>query len=637
MAKTATHEAFSRIEDIARRSDYPALGEVLLHEQLPNVRRRAMEMLFEAKSNEAYEVLADVAAGPENGLNEEILAGLRARPGESTLRALSRVLSSENSLRRAFTVSLLSQREEPAAMTMLLRGARDPMKAVSRIAERALVQRVTRAPEVLAQLPRESIGGIVSILPLELAQDLLDPKYPSAVRAEASKRLAIVSGVDAVATLMSLASDEDPVLARAAWDGLRSIKDLPATFLIPYLADRRPEFRRQGLELFARTCGASCAPIVTGLLKDSSPAVREEAARTLFKLIGDPILPTIAKLATDPETGVRRTILQIFEKAQDSREYLIEMASRERGELHDPALMTAARKLIYCSTLADDYLAFLDKHAGETSQSADVVDAMGSIAKMLGDAHEPRALSGFAALCRTTSRRLRRVGIEAVLAFPEDRRGDVLVNLADTHDRAMLSTIALALANAGDSRSTLPLVRTYMECGGRQAREAGEHLEKDTKVSDVDFLIHMLTNRWASVRRFAAAKLKNSKDARVVTPLLTASEDEDTEVQLATIEALSGFARTEPRVVERLIAACAIGDVTVRQAAVEALGDAQIQEAVPSLIKALHNIFLRPRATEALKKVGGRQGYLAMKRLKRREEMFKNKDKKKKGKKKLQD
>ena len=37
-----------------------------------------------------------------------------------------------------------------------------------------------------------------------------------------------------------------------------------------------------------------------------------------------------------------------------------------------------------------------------------------------------------------------------------------------------------------------------------------------------------------------------------------------------------------------------------------------------------HNFFLRPRATEALRRIGDRKGYLAIRRLERREALFKS-------------
>ena len=230
---------------------------------------------------------------------------------------------------------------------------------------------------------------------------------------------------------------------------------------------------------------------------------------------------------------------------------------------------------------------------------------MAAIAKVLGDAHEPRALEGFAALCRSTSRRLRRTGIEALLAFSPEERGDVLVSLAETHDKNLLASISIALAEAKDARAVVPLIRTYVECTGAQrpprARlPCGRQAPRGHRL-----LLELLAHKSASVKRYSAGKLKASKDPKVVEPLLKVSHDEDVEVQLASIEALGGFARTEEKVVERLTEVCGQGDVTVRQAAVEALGDAQIQSAIPVLIKALYNVFLRPRAEEALKRVGG--------------------------------
>ncbi|MFN0206209.1 MAG: HEAT repeat domain-containing protein [Planctomycetota bacterium] len=635
MAKSPEAEQFARIDDLALRGNFEGLGEILAKDPLNAVRRRAMEALFRIKPPEALDVLADVASGPEMGLNEEILTLLRDRPGDKSLNALARVLSSENSLRRAFTVSILASRKEPSALVMLLRGARDPMPAVRRIAESALIQRVTKDPQQLSKLPRESIAGIVSFVPCELAQELIAPQYPPPVRAEALKRLAATAGAEAVTTLMALSADEDPILTKAAWDGLRSIKDLPATYLLPFLADSKEDIRRQGVELFARTCGGQGGGILSGLLRDRSAVVREATIRALYQIEGEAAIPSIRKLLKDPVLCVRRVALQMLARSAKSTGDLIDTVLTECEELQKIALMALADHGVFDSKISDSYLKFLNAHSSETSASQIVIDAMASIAKILGDANEPRALDGFAALCRSSSRRLRRTGIEAILAFPPDARSDVLDSLADTHDRSMLSVISISLAEAKDPRASIPLVRTYVECGGRPARRAFELLQFDDNVKNVDFLIQLLGNKWASVRRYGASQLKDCKETRVIEPLLNATTDDDPEVQLVAIEALGPFAREHEKVANRLIESCSQGDVTVRQAGVEALGEAQVVSAVPVLIKALQNVFLRPRAEEALKKVGGRQGYLAMKRIKRREQLFGNKNKKRKEKKRM--
>ena len=98
----------------------------------------------------------------------------------------------------------------------------------------------------------------------------------------------------------------------------------------------------------------------------------------------------------------------------------------------------------------------------------------------------------------------------------------------------------------------------------------------------------------------------------------------DVEVQLAVVEALSPFAADEDSVTQRMLEAIGYGDISVRQAACESLGEARCKAAVPDLVKALYNTFLRPRATEALKRIGDRKGYLALRRLHRREALFKS-------------
>lgn len=622
MSRTQAYDLQFEIHEHTAKRNVAALAEMLDEKTPAPTRRRAHDALFSIRTAEAYDALADVAAGVEIGLNEEILYGLRDTPGDDALRALSRVLSSENTIRRALVVSLLASRSEPTALALLLRGARDPSKAVTRIAEKALLARVAQDSTQLAALPKESVAGIVSYVPFEVARELVAPHFPSVVRAEASRRLGKAGGIEAVGTLVALTNDADPAVARAAWEGLRGVGSLPATFLLPFLGDRNDELRCQGVELFARCCGAPGAPLVAGMLRDRAAKVRQVAARALFQLQGEESLPFLRRLLVDPEIEVRRVVIEALASSPSATEDLIGVVIAESGDLRQRALMATASRGVYRPHLAPAYLDFLNEHAASPKPTPAVVDAMAAIAKILGDAHESRALEGFAALCRTTSRRLRRTGIEAILHFPLEERADVLVQLSDTRDTHMLSAIAIDLGEAKDTRAIIPLIRASSECGGRSSRRAAELMKNDPRLTDLDFLIELLFNKWASARKFSAERLRQTDDVRCIDPLLRASEDEDVEVQLASIEALGAYAAKEARVSARLIHATEAGDVTVRQAAVEALGQAKIEMSVPNLIKCLHNVFLRPRSEEALKNIGGRQGYLAMKRLRRREEMF---------------
>lgn len=619
----------SQVEALVRTNAVAELGEMLRCSPQPQARRRAMGGLLQIATREAFDTLAEAAAGPDLGFNDEILEQLRNHPSEDALRSLGIAMTSEDPMRRARAVSRVASRREPAALPLLLRGARDPVRSVCRIAENSLISRVKAEPAQLAKLPRESIAGIIGFLPFEIVRDFVAPDYPSELRQEAARQIGRVGGEDGLATLVALTEETDAALARAAWDGMRAIGRLPATFLLPFLGHSKEMSRKQGIELFASCCGVDGAPLVAAALSDRSALVRETATRALYQLQKEDAIPKIRRLARDADDKVRAAVLAVFSRSPSTTDDLIMFALQEAGAIRQGALIALAQRLAFKPELAELYLSFLEYHSSQPTVPDNVVDAMANIAKILGDANEERAIRGFAALCRTSSRRLRRTGIEALLCFSPEARREILIGLADTHDRSMLAALALALGEAKEPRAILPLIRTYTECGGRPARRAGELLEGDPRLTDVDFLIDGLSNRWASVRKYCAERLKTITDPRVVDPLLQASNDDDVEVQLAAIEALSGFAKEHERVAERLIDACGQGDITVRQASIDALGVAQVEASVPNIIKALYNVFLRPRAEEALKRIGGRQGYLAMKRLQRREILFGKKNKRK--------
>jgi HEAT repeat protein len=121
------------------------------------------------------------------------------------------------------------------------------------------------------------------------------------------------------------------------------------------------------------------------------------------------------------------------------------------------------------------------------------------------------------------------------------------------------------------------------------------------------------------VRLWAAERLEGHDDPRAVDLLLGLLDDPSAEIQYASLRALAKFA-SEPRVSDRLVACLGGGDLSVRQAAIEVLGEARAASAVPALIRALSNTFLKAKAQAALKAIGDRRGFLAVLRRKRRDE-----------------
>jgi HEAT repeat protein len=272
------------------------------------------------------------------------------------------------------------------------------------------------------------------------------------------------------------------------------------------------------------------------------------------------------------------------------------------------------------------YVEFLLKGANVTDLTQrDYLDGLSAAAKALGQSQLPEALLALTALARSVIKRLRRIAIEAVMLFDPQDRAEALYSLIDTYDPDVLKNVALGLNEAGDPRAALALIRAANECKGRASVKARAALVRRPEIRDLDFLVKCLSERWATVRRYAAERLKMLKDRRAVPALLKASRDDDVEVQLAVFEALSPFAAEDEAVTQRMLEAIGYGDISVRQAACESLGEARCRAAVPDLIRAIHNFFLRPRATEALRRIGDRKGYLALKRLERREKLFRKK------------
>ncbi|GEM_PF-7091377 len=203
----------------------------------------------------------------------------------------------------------------------------------------------------------------------------------------------------------------------------------------------------------------------------------------------------------------------------------------------------------------------------------------------------------------------------------EPRARDALAAFRETPDKSILRKVALGLGRALDPRGLVPLVRSLEECRGPMVHEARKLILKYPEHRSLAFLVQSLKSKWTSVRRFSAEKLREETDTRALDPLLAAVEDEDSEVQCAVVGALANFT-SDPRVSSKLLACISYSDISVRQAAIEALGNAKFQDAVPAIVAALQNPFLRARAETALRQIGDRKGILAVKRVKRRESLF---------------
>jgi len=224
----------------------------------------------------------------------------------------------------------------------------------------------------------------------------------------------------------------------------------------------------------------------------------------------------------------------------------------------------------------------------------------------------------------SSSRRLRRAAIAAIDSYPHDQRLDAMRQLADTDDLTVLRFVALGLGEAGDPKGEIPLIRAVMECPKKVSLVAREYLERLIDVKDLLFLIKLLQSKWPSVKKFAAEQIIGMDSPEFINPLLEAIKDRNVDVQLVVIEALERFTY-DKRVVNCLLEFIDKGDITVRQTAVDILGDARVKDATEPLIRVLGNKFLRKKAEKALLSIGERKGVLEVKRRKIKEEVISKK------------
>ncbi len=228
----------------------------------------------------------------------------------------------------------------------------------------------------------------------------------------------------------------------------------------------------------------------------------------------------------------------------------------------------------------------------------------------------PAALPALARGAASKGAGLRRACAEALVEL--DAR-DALASLAGSDDPVVLKHVALHLGERGDERALEPLVRLAEEGHGDLPKRARKLLESFAAQLTVERFLGWMSHRRPPVRCYAAERLGTSGDARAIPALIRAVSDDAVTVQLAAVFGLRGFTSSE-EVVDRLLECIQAADFNVRRVAIEALGEAKVERAVKPLTALLGNRLLKAPAAEALKRIGDRQGMLAILRRKRREE-----------------
>ena len=609
---------------LVKEGNVPGLIELLTDEDVDaSACSMALDSLVEMNTVQAWDAIGEVLAVNETASVSFILDKLADLKVPGATRALGQCLGNPNVFIRSHAVRSLARQRNPVVAPHLLRASRDPEKSIARQARRALTRLVHEDSTILTEIRPATAEGIIEFMDLDWAMEFLSDAFPEHIRVLAARRIGAIGGAEATQCLASMVQAVDGTVAETCWQALETCRDIPDFVMLPLLVEPRAECKARAMKIYARIADELGADLLEGMVGDPHPEVRKAALEGVTRLKQVGAIPKLTAALRDPEESVRICAVKLLARIPDASPELAEAAASHKGEVRRLAITALANRNIIVDSLMPLYFEFLLKGAGCTDMSqVDYLDAIASICKCLAENRHPEGLLAFTSLARSPIRRLRRMAIEAIMLFDPEERADALHSLEESEDRDVLRNVAEGLHECRDPRAILPLIRVAMTFRGRPALRAKQALKEYEETGSIGFLVESLKSRWAAVRKYAAEQLKKLKDRASIPGLLEASHDEDVEVQLAVIEALGPFAGESTDVTKRMLGVVTYGDVSVRQAACEALGEARCKEAVPELIKALHNYFLRPRAEQALKLIGDRKGYLAIKRLERREKLF---------------
>jgi HEAT repeat protein len=579
---------------------------------------------------EAQALLAGLLAADDADAWSSLEAALpRLRPAvvlhfrkglqRSTLRLDGILLSHPDPAVRAQVTRDLQIVNESTGLLLLLRAARDSFAGNARRACVALEASVRAKPLLLTEAPEASALAILGVLPATLTLEYVEQRNPEALRTLAVSALGDRRCAGAREVLLKAAVAGGTEVAIRATKSLLGL-DAPEEDFLAIHASGPPQARVSCLEALGQRQGERGLELLLRSMGDELVAVRRVALAGLIRR-NPAQLPAYLELALkDADEVLAGMALDAALQHDGTTELLLKLAADPDGAAGLPALAELARRGAAGELMQTRAPALLLWGATLTEvRRTRMVDGIMAVARHAAAAGQVAVFPGLIALGSSVIRGLRRTAGEALLTFGPAVRGDALAALVDTRDRDLLVTVARGLVESKDSRAFVPLLRITLECRGRMVPWAVKALADSELYSDVEALLQALHSPHSTARRAAAHRLMELKDPRAADGLLVVSADADVEVQLAAIEALVPFTAEREDVKARMLEVLQFGDLSVRQAACEALGVARVQEALPTLIGLLGNNFLRPRVTEALRLIGDRRGFIALRRLERRE------------------
>ena len=610
-----------RLAQFVAKQDVASL-EAIVFELAAGNCKPAIVALIEVNTNKAWDAIGRFLAKKQTAAVSFTIADLEEVISGGAVRALGAALSNPNPPIRRATVRALARQDTAQAIPHLVRASRDPDPEAQRSAKATIVQGFDRDISDFSEVPERALEGVFDLIDERRAFEMLDDTVPDNVRNVAAGRAGRVGDAEAAEAMAHMLVDVEGRLADICWSGLENCEEVSEEQLLPLLTHDDAAMNARALQLFTRFATREDAPTFAAMSRAPDASVRLAALPGLAKTLGKDAIETLS-ISLHDTAEVRCLAIDLLGAIDESTEILLKTVEHRDMEIRKRAMIYLAASGLLTDDLMPRYFEFLEGGAATTDQSdSRYIESLAIVAKALGRGGHPDGLLPLAKLARSTLRRLRRIAIESIMAYDAEVRADALDDLAGTYDQDVLRNVAMGLWEVQDGRATIPMIRISKECRGKIIQQAKQALGEIEELEDLDIVVSLLTQSFASVRQFAAEKLIALNDPESIPALIAASKDDDVEVQLAVFEALTPFVSENEAVKDRMLEAVGYGDVSIRQAACEALGEARCKEAVPLLTKAIYNCFLRPRATHAIRQIGDRTGILAVRRLERREKLF---------------
>lgn len=606
-------EAAISLGYIKDNSAIPWLSDTLRHANW-RVRRAAAQSLS-AIGSLAIEPLLQVLEDAEDDVRRLAIDALKEINDAAIDDILLDTTHDPNAEVRAAAIDALRGREDSRIVHRLIECLSDQTrikwnrKRICDIA--AQVLDTFHAPEARAAMEQwQKDEGDFQLAPKQKAVPTKSPLSKETASTARDRLMRIKQTTDADAPhaqALEATYDEDWQKRRDAVVSLRQVNVPIVTLrLMGLLEDEQPEVRLAAVETLATINDSQAHETLIKALRDNNVEVAKAAAASL-KAIGQPVIPLLAKLLSDPALIVRARVIDLLGKIGDSAAlaHLTPLlASTDQMLLNGTSIRDMAASAIKAINAAQPGApspapATTPPPPAPAPVAADVPENQPEKPAPVPAPDEPTAvgqrrdiLSELLAALHGSDWGDREDAAKALREYARTLHGTrdehivkLLTEALRDQDWVVRWAAAEALAWVGDPASIPMLIKALDDRYWMVRIAVIRALLEIGDSSAAQSLSKLLSDRHGAVREAAAEALGALGDPGSVTYLSIALSDKEPLVRLASTVALGQISSNT--VIQPLLKAVNDEDSHTRWAAVQALGQVAGAEAVPELIKRL--------------------------------------------------